>query len=380
MFSSFRARYLVAAIILATPACAAGNRTVPTSALAPQSSFAVTARGAVDTTSILKLLTKTVTIGSTVDAKNGDKAPHALLVAKKSVGKIKAGQILACNFTNKSNDAGAGTSLELLSAKAGSKAVQFAQNVAAKGCAGLGITANNTVYDSTFAAKSIAQFDSSGAYTKLANSNIVAPFGAAYSLVGPPPYQSSILFATDASKGTVLRIDFANASSPPLVRAIIKGFPVNKKSGVAALGPSGLSYDYKTDTLYIVDGVDNTVVQVKTIGANILETGAITVLPGGKTFKYKAKVPKVASVLYAGAALKSPVASTLLPNGNLIVANTKGNGLVEISTAGAVLATKTVVTGSVPAVFGLTATGTTDANTALYFTNAVANTIQELTK
>jgi hypothetical protein len=362
-------------MILATSACA-GNRAVPASGIGADNAFAVSAPDAVDTTSILKQLTTTVTIGSTVDAKNGDKAPHALLVARASGGKIKKGQIVACNFSNKSNAAGQGTTIEVLNAKAGSSPTQIAQNAAAKGCAALGITAANTLLDATFGGKSIAQFDATGAYTKIANKNIVAPFGATYSSIGHP-YPRLILFATDASKGTVLRIDMTTGVS---VTPIATGFAVNKKPGTSALGPSGLSYNVKTDTLYIVDGVDNTVIAFKNVGQGILLANAVTVLPGGKTFKYANGIKPFASVVYAGSALKSPVASTLLPNGNLIVANTKGNGLVELTTTGTVLATKVAVTGATPAVFGLAASGTTDANTVLYFTNAVANTVQELTK
>src|ERR1700688_2984288 len=37
-----------------------------------------------DTTSILKKLTKTVVIGSTVDPKNGDTGPHSVSIVKKT--------------------------------------------------------------------------------------------------------------------------------------------------------------------------------------------------------------------------------------------------------------------------------------------------------
>jgi hypothetical protein len=73
------------------------------------------------------------------------------------------------------------------------------------------------------------------------------------------------------------------------------------------------------------------------------------------------------------------VASTLLPNGNLIVANTfGGNKLVEISAAGKLLATKTIDFSTIPHVFGLRAVGTGDKNTALYFTDTKDNSLHEL--
>ncbi len=380
MFSSHRARYLVAAAILATSACA-GTHAVPTAGLGPDSAFVVTVPDAVDTKSILKQLTKTVTIGSTVDATNGDKAPHGLLIAKIGTSKIKKGQLVVCNFSNKSNAAGQGTTIEALNAKAGSTSVQVTQNSAAKGCAALAVTMGGTVIDAAFSSKLIATFDTTGTYTAIKSSkkgrSIVEPFGAAYGQT-KGLYPSLIIFATDASTGQLLSIDITNFPYFS-VTPIATGFAVNKKAGAAALGPAGLSYNAKTDTLYVVDGVDNTLVAIS--GAtNIRLTNAVTVLPGGKTFKYGKGIKPCASLVYNGSALKGPVASTLLPNGNLIVANATGGSLVEMSSAGKVLATKVVQKGSVPAVFGLAASGTTDANTVLYYTNAVTNTVQELTR
>jgi hypothetical protein len=384
VFSPYRARYFVAALLLATSACG-GNHAVPVSGIAPDAGFEARGAGTVDTTSILKQLAKTVTIGSTVDAKNGDKAPHGLMIAKTNTGKIKKGQLVACNYSNKSNAAGLGTTIEALNAKAGSKALQVAQNAAAKGCAALS-TSGSVVFDATFSGKSIASYDVNGSYAAIKSDktgSIVEPFGTAFGSTGGL-YPTLVLFATDASTGQLLSIDVTNfpstPPSPPLVTPIVQGFAVNKKAGIAALGPAGLSYNAKIDTIYVVDGVDNTLIAIKGAASNLREAGAVTVLPGGKTFKYKSGITPCASVVYSGSALKQPVASALLPNGNLIVANASGSSLVEITTAGAVLATKVVQTGSAPAVYGLAASGTTDANTVLYYTNAVTNTVQELVK
>jgi hypothetical protein len=355
---------------------------VPTAGLGPDNAFVATAPDAVDSTSVLKQLTKTVTIGSTVDSKNGDKAPHGLMIARTSTPKIKKGQLVACNFSSKSNAAGQGTTIEVLNAKAGSTSVQFAQNASAKGCAALAMTLGGSVVDAAFSSKVVATFDTTGAYTGLKSSkkgrSIVAPFGAAYGQT-KGLYPELIVFATDASTGQVLSIDVTNAPYYS-VTPIATGFAVNKKAGAAALGPAGLSYNAKTDTLYVVDGVDNTLVAIK--GATgIRAIDAVTVLPGGKTFKYAKGVKPCASLVYSGSAFKGPVSSTLLPNGNLIVANASGNSLAEISSAGKVLATRAAVQkGSAPAIFGLAASGTSDANTVLYYTNAVTNTVLELTK
>jgi hypothetical protein len=83
--------------------------------------------------------------------------------------------------------------------------------------------------------------------------------------------------------------------------------------------------------------------------------------------------------VYSGSPLNAPVAQALLPNGNLIVANTKGgNTLVELTPTGKVLDTKTIDTNKSPEIFGLLAGGTDDSNTVLFYADTATNTLQEL--
>ena len=95
MFSLYRARYLVvAAALLAASACA-GNRALPSAGFGSnQGMMAIAPDAAVDTTSILKKLVKNVTIGSTVDANNGDKTPHGVVIAPLTNGPLKKGDRL----------------------------------------------------------------------------------------------------------------------------------------------------------------------------------------------------------------------------------------------------------------------------------------------
>jgi hypothetical protein len=73
------------------------------------------------------------------------------------------------------------------------------------------------------------------------------------------------------------------------------------------------------------------------------------------------------------------VAAALLPNGNLVVANTKGgNELVELTPSGQVLDTKVIDKSATAHIFGLAATGTSDSDTVLYYTDTKTNTLQEL--
>ena len=60
----------------------------------------------------------------------------------------------------------------------------------------------------------------------------------------------------------------------------------------------------------------------------------IVVKKGGKTFNCKYPKTTCGKLIYSGKPLDGPVAMTLLPNGNLIVANTQRNTLVELTTGG----------------------------------------------
>jgi hypothetical protein len=384
VFLSRRARYLVAAALLATSACA-GNRSVPVAGMdASNASFMRTPEAAVDTTSILKALTKNVTIGSTIDASNGDRAPHGLAIVPFAYGPLKKGGLVVCNANNKANGSGLGTTIEQLAATAGSKPVRLGQNAALLGCGSLSLDGGDSTYTAATGAKSITQYAYNGKtyalYSTTKGSSVTAPFGIEWGQQVGNSYNPRIVFATDATNGTILSIQVANPAPYP-VTVIATGFAVNKKAGAATLAPSGLAYNAKTDTLYIVDGANDTIVAFAK-ATTILLKNAIQVQPGGKTFKYaKGQKTGAATVVYSGAALKSPVASTLLPNGNLVVAGTKGgNTLIELTPTGTILDTDKVNTTAKAGIFALAASGTSDANTVLYYTDANLNTVQNLTR
>ena len=375
-----RVRVLIAGTLFATAACG-GNTAVPTGA------SQVFAPGAAsiapdDTTSILKKLTQNVVIGSTVDATNGDKGPRALALVR-STFVLKAGQLLVCNFENSAGAAGKGSTIEVLNPKAHSKPVTFTQNTKIEGCDGDTITESNQVWGTGMLSGFVSQFDQSGTLQKSYSTDIQAPLADADAFCGLP-YAPEDIYVSDSKTGAVVKVAFVSVSGKTKITQVISGFAVNKGTGWSVLGPSGMQYDsHRTgslcnDTLYIVDGVTNTVVAVST-ASQLLEKNEIVVQPGGKTFKCAHPESTCAKVVHSGSPLNGPEASALLPNGNLIIANTKGgNKLVEMTPTGRVLATKTVSTGTTAHVFGLVATGTGDSDTALFYTDTGTNTLHEL--
>jgi hypothetical protein len=386
-----RVLVLIAGTLFAASACG-GNSTVPTAAAGSDSTQVsdtsqVSAPGAGsmvpnDTTSILKKLTKDVEIGSTVDGKNGDRGPRAISLVRSTFG-LKKGQLLVCNFEDSAGTAGKGTAIEVLNPTPHSKPVTFTQSTKVEGCDGDAITEANQVYGAGMLSGLVSQFDQAGSLKKSYDYPIEVPFDDADAFCGEP-YAPEDIYVSDSKTGSIVKMAFIPVIGKVKMTRVIVGFGINKGSGWSALGPSGMQYSSAkignlcNDSLYIVDGVDNTVVAVSN-ASNLLHKDEIAVQPGGKTFKCTDPKKTCATLVYSGSPLNAPVASALLPNGNLIVANTKGgNKLVELTPTGKILATKTIDTSTTAHVFGLLATGTSDSNTALFYTDTKTDTLQEL--
>jgi hypothetical protein len=193
-------------------------------------------------------------------------------------------------------------------------------------------------------------------------------------------YSAEYIFSADAKTGGIVSWSI-NQYGNPHETQVVGGFAVNKKTGWNALGPSGLSYNPKKDELYVVDGVNDTVVGLTHAGS-LLVKNEVVVLKGGKTFKckYTGKGAPCAELIFDGSPLNAAAAMTVLPNGNLVVANSAGTAtLVEIDVStGKVLATKTLDKGKSPGVYALAAIGKNDSNTALYYTDTNDNSVHEL--
>ncbi len=378
---AYRSVIPAALILLATSAC--GTHAVPSSGDANSPALQVSdARSnhnrPDDTTSILKNLTKNVTIGTTVDAKNGDEGPRALWIAPgSSHGTLKKGQLVFCNFEDSAGNAGAGTTIEALNSTPGSQPVRFFQSESIKGCDGTAIhPRDGSVYASGLTSGKFDIIAKKGQLVRTYGGKLFkAPFA---DIITKPQQNFSPLYVyVGTTQGTIVSIStgfYGNGQATE----VANGFAVSKGSQ-DELAPSGFQYDNTSDTLYIVDGASNTVVAFDN-ASKLLDKDEITVKPGGKTFKCKYPKTTCGHLVYSGSPLNGPMASALLPNGNLIVANTKGtaNTLVELTPGGKILDTKVVDTSAVQGIFGLAARGTSDSNTVLFYTDTNSNTVQEL--
>jgi hypothetical protein len=373
--SNTRVTLLTITALLATSACG-GNGAVPSNAVtAGNAGLQASGSGITpdDNTSILKKLTKDVVIGSTVDPKNGDMAPHSLVVAKTTYG-LKKGDLLVCNYEDSTGTAGNGTTVEVLADKPGSAPKTFAQSSLMKGCDGNAITSGNQTYAIGASGTGLVPIDQKGKIGKVIGP-ITAPFANGDAFPGGL-YTPEDIFTSD-STGHVFSIGLGNYGQKKLIE-VAKGFDVNGKTGWSELDAAGFAYYPKKDVLYITDGVDNTVVAFSH-ASNLLEKDEIVVQKGGKTFKCLHPTTTCGSLVLAGSPLNAPEAAAILPNGNLVVANTAGgNTLVELTPTGTVLDTEVVDTSKTQGIYGIVATGTNDTNTRIFFSDVNGNNVQEL--
>ncbi len=370
-----------AVILLASSGCAAhavpaGSGAIPA---LQSSSIPASDRRPADTTSILKKLTEDVVIGSTVDAKNGDEGPRSISIVPYSPkrGLLTKGQLLVCNFEDSAGVPGKGTTMEALNPRPGSAPVRFFQSNVIEGCDGDAIFHDGTVYGAGLTSGKIGVISRRGALEKTySGKTVTAPFSDT-AAVPQQIFSPLYVYAGTTTAGGILSISVGSYGNG-LATQVAKGFGVSNGSG-GTLAPSGLQYNLSTDSLYIVDGVTNTIVAFSN-SSKLLDKDEIIVKSGGKTFKCKYPKTTCASLVYSGSPLDAPMASALLPNGNLVVANTQGtaNTLVELTPSGQVLDTKVVDKSSTQGVFGLAAAGTNDSNTVLFYTDTNSNTAQEL--
>src|SRR5260370_12632731 len=116
------------------------------------------------------------------------------------------------------------------------------------------------------------------------------------------------LFVSIVLTGSVTRIDLLvpmNGSSPKVISEtqIASGYTHRTDPAALVLGPTGLAFDAKTDTLFVASTADNKIYAI--------HNAEFTQRDGG-----------TGKVIFQDAThLHGPIAMVLAPNGDLIVAN-----------------------------------------------------------
>jgi hypothetical protein len=340
--------------------------------------------------SVVSQLATMTTIGSTVDPINGDANPYGLQIAPLTVGLMKAGDLVVCNFNDVNGTSGAGTTIEDLAPVAGSKPMRLSQDASLAGCNSLAINPGaGFIWTAAYTANDNPIFAPTGglAATLAKAYPWQQPWGQIYGsptpaagATGPSP---AAFYISNAGDGSIVQASITSTGLQ--FRQIITGFPhsVDPKYGI--LAPAGLTYDPATDTLYVVSSQTNSVLafsKVSTIpqgGVGITftpATGGSYTTGTASSFSFGGPSNSQAKVIFTGTPLNYPISSALLYNGDLIVGNTGDNNMVEISpSTGLAVGMKSVDSGNAGAIFGIATSGTSLMTQKIYFNDDNANSV-----
>ena len=327
--------------------------------------------GPAPATSVLTTLATTRTIGSTVDPLNGDQNPYGLAIAPVSAGLQTAGDLIVCNFSDAANTEGAGSSIVLLHPVVGATPTHMIANPALRGCSALIDSRGGNPWVAAFSANDNPIVSASGALLNaLANPVWNGPWGQAFSGTSGP-FGTSAFYASNAGDGSIVRINITSGGFT--FDKIATGFSVNHGQPGNILAPAGLTYDAKSDTLYIVDGNENRVVAL----------AGVTQIPAGGVIVQRRRVRRPLPRLGPGACPRARrstrrSARPCCPTATWWWATPTTTTMVEITPQGQLAGTKLVDSGAVGALFGIVATGTSNADTLIYFNDDNDNTVKVL--
>ncbi len=313
-----------------------------------------------------------VTIGSTVDPMNGDQNPYGLAIAPVTAGKMTAGDLVVCNFNDKVNIQGLGTTIEILHPTPGSNPMRLVADPTLTGCNALAFSSGGDFpWASVLDANDNPVFTQSGKLAfNISGAPLGAPWGQTFSS-HPGVRGVAAFYESNAFDGSIVRINITKQGSYTLDR-IATGFSVNHGVPGTILAPAGLTYDASRDTLYIVDSNSDRVVAFDKPGTypkdGVIVTGSGFGGPAGS----------LARVVFGGAPLRAPISSALLFNGDLVVGNTSNNRLIELTPTGHVAGNKLLDSGVAGALFGIAATGTSVSTTKIFFNDDNDNTVKVL--
>ena len=375
-------------------------------------------------TPILDNLNTITTLGSTIDPNNNPAIdptgsatnPYGLALAPVSAGPITAGDLVACNFNNGPNTVqgspapntqGQGTTVvglhPVASANAGGNPYHIAQSASLLGCSALSMFPDDSIAATAFSASLVPVVAPAGSVTSpFAADNLGMPWSSAY--VAAANGQPAALYVSDAT-GAISRITLNGSSAPTGFVQIAAGFCVSgavQGSTDSLHAPSGLTYDPKIDTLYVVDTSSYSVLafaHVSSIAANgiTVNGGTCSAAPPTATPTFMGPSMSSVSVIASpsspngGQQFNAPISAALLMNGNLVVGNadqdltlndagTNQNLLFEVSPTAGIVGSKQLDPGAPGALFGIAAESDGNGNQVIYFNDDNDNTVKTLSK
>jgi hypothetical protein len=264
---------------------------------------------------------------STIPA-NGDVNPYGVAFVPAhfpSGGTIAAGDVLVSNFNNAPSTAnpggiqGTGTTIVQLTPSGPpatpTNAVVFFTSTQQPGLStalgvlkgGFVVVGNAPTFDGTFANLGPGALQVIDRHGKLVRTWTDSKFvDAPWDLAIDDDGALAHIFVSNVLNGTVSRLDVeVEATDVELLKktTIAMGYTVTPNTGAVVLGPTGLAFDEKTDTLYVASTSDNAIYAVTDAShrKNPVTLGNL--------------------VFNDSHYLRGPLALRFAPNGNLLTAN-----------------------------------------------------------
>jgi len=295
---------------------------------------------------VLPILPVAVT-ASTVAA-NGDTNPYGIAFVPTSFppgGILTAGDVLVSDFANKEGKAGLGVSLVRIQPTG--QQTTFFQGT------GVGLTAGLKILRSGFVlVASLPTLDGTSATAQQGSLLVINKNGSQVTSIADPnllagPWElavfdtdeTALVFVSNVLNGTVTRLVLTATRTPTgqtvtasnLTR-IASGYAHRLDPAAPLIGPAGLAYDPRDDTLFVASTGDNSIFRVDNAARATADNGKGTVLfndPGH---------------------LHGPSGLVFGPNGHLLATNSAGgsagpnnaNDIVELTDRGRFVSQQTV--------------------------------------
>jgi uncharacterized protein (TIGR03118 family) len=320
-----------------------------------------------------------VTSASTMPP-NGDQNPYGVAVVPKGFegqGVLKAGDVLVSNFNDSTNTQGAGSTIVRIAAD-GTQSVFF------QGAPGLGLTTALGVLkggfvvvgsvpnmNGTIGAGSLLILDANGhVVSQLTNSKLL---DGPWDLTINDHDDNAQVFVSNVLSGTVTRIDLrvpdGKNRTPKVISMtqIASGYAHRPDPNALLVGPTGLAFDAKTDTLYVAATADNEIFAIRDASDTRRDGGTGRVAVQDNTH------------------LHGPLGLVLAPNGDLIASNGDAvnpdpahpNEIVEFTPKGTFVGQFQLDTGPAGAAFGIALTTGRDGKLHFFAVDDNTNMLED---
>jgi len=285
-------------------------------------------------------------VSSTIPS-NGDLNPYGIVFVPKdfpSGGKILPGDVLVSNFNNSNNLQGTGVTIikftpagpvapSVTAGQSGAATTFFTSKLHGLTTAlgilrkGFVIVGNLPSTDGTFNTHGPGFLQVIGRNGNLVKTLKDAKFLGPWDLAINDEAALAQVFVSDVVTGTVVRIDLSVGETDVAVlsspNVIAKGYAHHSDPNAFVLGPTGLAFDKRSNTLYVASTMDNAIYSISAAGTRTspVEKGEL---------------------VFEDPHLRGPLGLVLAPNGDLITANgdaenkdpTHPSGIVEFTKKG----------------------------------------------